>query len=255
MTAVAYLISDKYKALTVDAVVKIEDEKETYFRYQSKIELLEQSDFAVTVIGNEIVLTAIALLNSWYIQKEKSLSYTEFKFIDELTIVCNYLAEAYKNSGVEISKQGATLYFISPTKAFTWSLHRKSNGSFYSKQLRPINLLNGIGAVVYGGIGPLCFDLPSIDVLTDPQSIHDLLKKKIEGTHEEFRLKKKSGDKGFLDYEFEGFFSTVIFDSQTSKRKSFGPFENMSDQIYGLIQGAKNNQFVLSKTDSKWSPS
>jgi hypothetical protein len=255
VTAVAYLISDKYKALTVDSVVKIDSAKETIFRFQNKIDLLENSNFAVTVVGNEVVLTAISILNSWYRWKGKAPKFTNFDFINDLTIASNYLKDAYNNSEVDIPNQGATLFFVSASDAFTWSIQQNTTGYFYSKQDRPVNLLNGRGAVVYGGIGPLYFNLPEKDTLLDSKSVHEFLRSKIEETHEDFRSRKMNGEKGFLDYEFEGFFSTVVFDSQTSNPKFIPPFEYLSDQVFGLLQGKKNNQIVLNKADeSKWNP-
>lgn len=255
MTAVAYLISDKWNALTIDSVVKLEEASGPSFRYVNKIRTDFSSRYSITLLGNEVVLTSASLLQSWYEEKKKTLDYETFEFIDELTRSSNYLKDAYDNKGTSVPKQDATLYFFSSSKCFLWNLKQNEKGYFYSKQERPVHLLKNKGAINYGGSGPLYFDLPQNFSNLNSMEIHEFLKKKIADTHEEFRKRKEEGANGFLDYEFNGLFSGIAYSIDSNQFDVFPPFEYLSDQIHGLIDGVKNNDVVLS-TDiaRKWSP-
>ena len=246
MSVVAALKSDTHHAFVTDCIIKTGPSPDNG---DCRIMAKHEDDGAnfFTIVGDGLILDAVNYLQNWAEFKKHTIDFKSVDFIDALTQCANHLMRSHANIGTPLEKSSTKLYVMDATDFIRWDIQfSQKSGAFSFRSDIPVVLTPGRIEMNYGGT--LTWENPPSSQRTAAE-IFDHLKSRILETHETMR-----GQQGFLDYEFQGFFSGVAISQQAPDMiATLSPFSNLEDLISASHGGAKNLQ-ELRDTKPKWDP-
>ena len=249
MTVVATYFTDEYSAIVADCKVK-DGSSGPVDRIQSKLAVNNDSSVYLAFSGSEIVHMAVNCLLVWSQDHNASVDFSDRRFLINVIDCANHLIGAYKNKGIGPYASDSIIHFASSEGVYSWRprFGETKQEFWYAGTENPIPHRSSGIEIFYGSQFDE-IDNP-IKEPSDEKSVFEAVKLKIETYH---KMKKEKKDPLVLDYDFDGYFSGVVFNRTTKKKTYFPHYGSVSELIFGEIGGAKNLALMKS-TGGTWVP-
>lgn len=252
MTVLATFYSDKYSAVASDCMVKADSgHSSPVVRILSKLETNMDNSAGFAFCGSEIIRHAVHYLLSWEQTGAIKLNLQDQTFLENTLNCGNLVRSAYENAEMPGNVDPTSIHIASRHGISIWRIQfGPKNKVFWSGQTKPILGKKDHVEVFHGGE----YQTPvhHTSSLEDYGSVFKLLIETMESAHQ--RVKDENDGHNPLGYEFDGHFTSVIFDRESGECKYLQSFKSLSDVIFGGI-GEDKNLTLLKDPTKKWNPS